>query len=162
MNEDLKITPEGIDLIKTYEGCVLHAYRDAVGVWTIGYGTTMLPDGTPVHSGMLIDQDTAEQYLEHDLIKFENIVKDAVTVELNENQFSALVSFTYNLGGGNLRSSTLLRKLNNGDYAGASAQFPRWNRAGGRVLDGLTARRNAEMTLFNTPIEDAGTSDTQS
>ncbi|OVE50547.1 lysozyme [Chromobacterium violaceum] len=143
----MKTNAAGISLIKQFEGVRLAAYQDLVGVWTIGYGHT----GPDVKAGMTITQQQADQLLAADLEKFETGVRKAVIVPLNANQFSALVSFSYNLGLGNLRSSTLLRLLNKGDYDGAAAQFPRWNRAGGQAVPGLTRRRKAEQALFLTP-----------
>ncbi|MEO0352603.1 MAG: lysozyme [Cyanobacteria bacterium P01_A01_bin.15] len=130
-------------MIKSFEGLRLKAYQDAVGVWTIGYGTTR-----GVRPGQEISEAQAEALLKSDLNRFERDVSQAVRVSINDNQFSALVSFTYNVGSGALRSSTLLRKLNSRDIYGAANEFPRWNRAGGRVLAGLTRRRNAERALF--------------
>ncbi|MEA5463045.1 lysozyme [Leptothoe sp. PORK10 BA2] len=133
----------GIGLIKSFEGLRLKAYQDAVGVWTIGYGTTR-----GVKPGQEITEAQAEALIKNDLARFEQDVNQAVRVPINDNQFAALVSFTYNVGSGAMRSSTLLRKLNNRDITGAADEFPRWNRAGGRVLAGLTRRRNAERALF--------------
>lgn len=144
----MKTNQAGLALIKQFEGLRLIAYQDVVGVWTIGYGHT----GKDVTPGLVITQTQADQMLCGDLACFETGVSNLVTVALNENQFSALVSFSYNLGLGNLGSSTLLRLLNAGDYQGAAAQFPRWNRAGGKVYDGLTKRRLAEQALFDTPV----------
>ncbi|MFB9156477.1 lysozyme [Chromobacterium violaceum] len=144
----MKTNAAGISLIKQFEGVRLAAYQDMVGVWTIGYGHT----GPDVKAGLAITQQQADQLLAADLEKFETGVRKAVIVPLNANQFSALVSFSYNLGLGNLRSSTLLRLLNKGDYDGAAAQFPRWNRAGGQAVAGLTRRRKAEQALFLTPV----------
>ena len=139
-----KTSQDGVNLIKSFEGLRLTAYRDPVGVLTIGYGTT-----TGVSSGMQITQSQAEAYLKQDLAKFEQAVKDDVTVPLNSSQFDALVSFTYNVGEGALTSSTLLRLLNQGDYQGAANQFARWNKGdGGAELAGLTTRRKAEKALF--------------
>lgn len=134
----------GLLLIKSFEGLRLKAYRDAVGIWTIGYGTTR-----GVQPGMEISEEQAEAFLQEDLARFEQAIADSVKVPINDNQFAALVSFTYNVGSGALRSSTLLRLLNAKDHVRAIAdQFPRWNKAGGRVLAGLTRRRNAERALF--------------
>ncbi|MEM1240390.1 MAG: lysozyme [Cyanobacteria bacterium P01_H01_bin.26] len=130
-------------MIKSFEGLRLKAYQDAVGVWTIGYGTTR-----GVRPGQEISEAQAEALLKSDLNRFERDVSQAVRVSINDNQFAALVSFTYNVGSGALRSSTLLRKLNSRDIYGAANEFPRWNRAGGRVLAGLTRRRSAERALF--------------
>ena len=134
----------GLLLIKSFEGLRLQAYQDAVGIWTIGYGTTR-----GVRPGMRISKEQAEAFLQQDLVRFEQAINDAVKVPINDNQFSALASFTYNVGSGAFRSSTLLRLLNQNQNLHAIAeQFPRWNRAGGRILAGLTRRRHAEKTLF--------------
>ncbi|MEO0537654.1 MAG: lysozyme [Cyanobacteria bacterium P01_A01_bin.123] len=133
----------GIRLIKSFEGLRLKAYQDAVGIWTIGYGTT-----SGVRPGMVITEAEAERLLRRDVDKFERAVSSLVKVSINDNQFAALVSFSYNVGSSALGDSTLLRLLNQGNYQGAADQFPRWNRAGSRVLAGLTRRRNAERALF--------------
>ncbi|MGB3298551.1 MAG: lysozyme [Phormidesmis sp.] len=134
----------GLLLIKSFEGLRLKAYRDAVGIWTIGYGTTR-----GVKPNMSISGADAEHFLQQDLIRFEQAINEAVSAPVNDNQFSALVSFTYNVGSGALRSSTLLKLLNaRDDLRRTAAEFPRWNKAGGRVLEGLTRRRNAERSLF--------------
>lgn len=140
----MKISQKGIDLIKSFEGLELKAYQDVVGVWTIGYGST----GSHVKPGMVITPKEAEDLLRKDVARFEACVDKQVSVPLTQNQFDALVSFAFNLGCGNLASSTLLRKLNAKDYKGASLEFVKWNRAGGKVLAGLTRRREAEKALF--------------
>lgn len=143
-----KINKDGLELIKSFEGLELEAYKDAVGVWTIGYGHTAMA-GAPVPvAGMKLTEKEATDLLLHDLVKYEQPVKDYVKVSLNDNQYSALVSFVYNLGGGNFKSSTLLKKINNRDFAGAAEEFAKWNKAGGKVLKGLTRRRAAEKALF--------------
>ncbi len=142
----MRTSQRGIDLIKRYEGLSLTAYPDpATGgePWTIGYGTT-----AGVRPGMTISSARAEEMLHADLAQFETAVDRLVTVPLKQHQFDALVSFTYNLGEGNLRSSTLLKKLNAGDYAGAAAQFERWVTAAGKPLPGLVKRRAAERAMF--------------
>ncbi|MNJ21237.1 Lysozyme RrrD [compost metagenome] len=139
----MRTSQRGLSLIKSFEGLRLLAYRDAVGVWTIGYGATR-----GVKPGMSITQEQAERMLLNDVQRFEPEVERLVKVSLTGNQWDALVSFTYNLGAANLESSTLLRLLNGGDYAGAAEQFPRWNKAGGKVLPGLVRRREAERVLF--------------
>lgn len=144
----MQISDKGIALIKQFEGCKLTAYQDSVGVWTIGYGWTKPVDGKPIRAGMTINQETAERLLKTGLVSYENDVSRLVKVDLTQGQFDALVSFTYNLGARSLSTSTLLRKLNAGDYAGASDEFLRWNKAGGKVLNGLTRRREAERALF--------------
>lgn len=144
----MQTSEKGIALIKEFEGCKLTAYQDSVGVWTIGYGWTQPVDGKPIRAGMTIKQETAERLLKTGLVSYESDVSRLVKVGLNQGQFDALVSFTYNLGARSLSTSTLLRKLNAGDYAGAADDFLRWNKAGGKVLNGLTRRREAERALF--------------
>lgn len=138
----------GINLIKGFEGKRLTAYDDSVGVWTIGYGTIKYPNGIRVKKGDTCTELQAENYLKSDLVKFENAINRLVKVPLNQNQFDALASFTYNLGETNLSKSTLLRKLNAKDYKGAADQFLVWNKAGGKVMNGLVRRREAERNLF--------------
>jgi len=144
----MQTSEKGIALIKQFEGCKLTAYQDSVGVWTIGYGWTQPVDGKPIRAGMTIKQETAERLLKNGLVSYESDVSRLVKVGLTQGQFDALVSFTYNLGARSLSTSTLLRKLNAGDYAGAADEFMRWNKAGGKVLNGLTRRREAERALF--------------
>ncbi|HDT2122885.1 TPA: lysozyme [Enterobacter roggenkampii] len=144
----MQTSDKGIALIKQFEGCKLTAYQDSVGVWTIGYGWTQPVDGKPIRAGMTIKQETAERLLKTGLVNYEIDVSRLVKVSLTQGQFDALVSFTYNLGARSLSTSTLLRKLNAGDYAGAADEFLRWNKAGGKVLNGLTRRREAERALF--------------
>ena len=121
----MNISEEGISLIKNYEGCKLEAYQDSVGVWTIGFGHIK-----DVKDGDKINQD------------------DMVKVPLDQCQFDALVCWVYNLGPTNLKESTLLRILNEGDYGGVPEQIKRWNKAGGVILGGLVKRREAEANLF--------------
>jgi lysozyme len=143
----MQISQNGVRMVEGFEGLRLNAYQDVVGVWTIGYGHTY-----GVRSGQVITQATAEAYLKSDLEASENFVNDLVKVPLNQNQFDALVSFVFNLGGGALAKSTLLQLLNKGDYKGASGQFDLWVHAGGKVVQGLVNRRNAEQKLFDTPV----------
>ena len=140
----MKISSNGIELIKIFEGLELEAYKCAAGVWTIGYGHIK-----GVHEGMNITEDTANKMLMEELVEYENYIDQAVTVPLAQCQYDAMVSWVYNLGNGNLTSSTLLKVLNSGDYDGVPAQMMRWNKAGGKVLEGLTRRRQAEADLFN-------------
>lgn len=142
-----KINEAGRDLIRSFESLRLEAYPDpgtGGDPWTIGYGHT----GSDVHPGLVITKDRAEEILERDLAKFEQGVEMLVSVPLTDNQFSALVSFAFNVGVGKLSTSTLLTLLNGRDYAGAAEQFLRWNKASGKVLAGLTRRRKAERELF--------------
>lgn len=146
------ITSEkGIRLIKQFEGCRLTAYPDpgtGGDPWTIGYGWTHPIDGKPVKPGMTIDQETADRLLKTGLVSYENDVLKLVKVKLTQGQFDALVSFAYNVGSRSLSTSTLLKKLNGGDVNGAADEFPRWNKAGGKVMSGLTRRREAERAMF--------------
>lgn len=144
----MQTSDKGIALIKQFEGCKLTAYQDSVGVWTIGYGWTQPVDGKQVRAGMAIKQETAERLLKTGLVSYESDVSRLVKVGLTQGQFDALVSFAYNLGARSLSTSTLLRRINAGDYAGAADEFLRWNKAGGKVLNGLTRRREAERALF--------------
>lgn len=144
----MQTSEKGIALIKQFEGCKLTAYQDSVGVWTIGYGWTQPVEGKPIRAGMTIKQETAERLLKTGLVSYESDLSRLVKVGLTQGQFDALVSFTYNLGARSLSTSTLLRKINAGDYAGAADEFLRWNKAGGKVLNGLTRRREAERALF--------------
>lgn len=139
----MKTNQKGIELIKEFEGFSPRAYRCPAGVLTIGFGTVQ-----DVRPGMVITEEMAEAWLKRDLAECEEIVGRLVTVPLTENQFSALVSFVYNLGGTALKRSTLLKKLNAGDYVGAAEQLGRWIRGGGKELAGLVRRREAEMRLF--------------
>lgn len=140
----MKVNQKGIDLIKNFEGLRLKSYRCPAGVWTIGYGHT----GKDVFEGMIITEAEAESILKKDLEKFEQGVEKAVDVPLSEDQFSALVSFSFNLGLGNLSGSTLLKDLNKKEYQAAADEFPKWRKAGGKVLEGLVKRRAAERDLF--------------
>lgn len=145
----MKTSQAGVNFIKGFEGKRLSAYQDSVGVWTIAYGTIKYPNGVRVKKGDTCTESQAESYLKHDLITFENAINRLVKVKLTQNQFDALASFTYNLGETNLASSTLLKKLNAKDYKGAASEFIRWNKAGGKVLNGLTNRRQSETNIFN-------------
>ena len=140
---NLKISQEGIALIKKFEGCELTAYQCSAGVWTIGYGHTK-----GIEEGMEITQQEAEDMLVEELHEYENYINDNVTAPLSQNQFDAMVSWVYNLGPANLKSSTLLKVLNAGNYDDVPFQIRRWNKAGGVTLDGLIRRREAEALLF--------------
>ena len=143
----MNISETGIELIKKFEGCVLKAYKCPAGVWTIGYGHT-----SGVKEGQTITKKEAEVFLKQDLLTFETYVSNLVTVAINQNQFDALVSFCYNLGPGNLKSSTLLKLINTKNFNAAAKQFDRWVYAGGKKLSGLVKRRAAEKTLFLQPF----------
>ncbi|MGB5631478.1 MAG: glycoside hydrolase family protein, partial [Waterburya sp.] len=141
----MRISQEGINVIKKFEGCKLKTYRDTGGIPTIGYGHT----GSDVRSGQCISKQEAENLLRKDVERFEKAVNTEVKVSLSQNQFDALVSFAFNVGQGNLRTSTLLRKLNHSDYQGAAQEFPRWCKdSQGHELLGLKRRRETEKELF--------------
>jgi len=141
----VKCSQEGLELIKKFEGCKLKSYKCPAGVWTIGYGHT-----EDVKEGDIVSPQEADKLLRADVFKFEEYVADNVTVKLTQNQFDALVTWTFNLGVGNLRNSTMLKKLNNADYTSVPFEMKRWNKAGGKTLDGLVRRRQAESLLFES------------
>jgi len=138
----------GINLISGFEDTRFKAYDDGVGVWTIGIGTTVYPNGVKVKKGDTCTLDQAKTYFKHDLAKFEKTVNESVVVPLTQNQFDALVSLTYNIGSGAFKNSTLLKLLNKGEYQGAADQFLVWNKADRKVMKGLVRRREAERALF--------------
>ena len=145
----MKTSKAGLDLIKQFESFRAAPYLCSAGVPTIGYGTTVYPNGIKVKlSDQKITQQLAETFLQHHVNAIEKDVLSLVKVPLTQNQFDALVSFAYNVGLGAFRDSTLLKLLNSGDIDGTSKQFERWNKAGGKVSNGLTRRRNAEKALF--------------
>jgi len=140
---------EAIALIKSWESFRSLAYKDSVGVLTIGYGTTVYPDGRKVQAGDTCTIDGAKVYLMQHISK--HIVKPMnilVEVPLNTNHYNALISFIYNVGIGNFERSTMLKLINKGQYSNAANEFPKWNKAGGKVLLGLVRRRAAEQELF--------------
>lgn len=139
-----RASKKGIDLIKNFEGFRNNAYQDSAGVWTIGYGHT-----ATAYSGMTISRAQGEELLKQDLKRFEKAVRDRVIVPLTQNQFDALVSFSFNVGVGAFSKSTLLKRLNQGDYNGAKNEFKRWVHAGGGRLQGLVRRREKEAQLFS-------------
>jgi lysozyme len=138
----------GFDLTKQFEGLRLTAYQDQVGVWTIGYGHT----GREVHGGMIITEDQADVLLHSDVAGAVACVNRAVTANITQCQFDALVDFTFNLGYGRLLGSTLLRDINAGEFDLVSPQFLLWDHAGGVVVPGLLARRKAERDLFQSAM----------
>lgn len=146
----MNISQNGIDLIKSFEGLKLVAYKPVPTEkeFTIGYGHY----GSDVREHEVITAKVAEDLLKKDLQKFVTGVDKAVTVSVNQNQFDALVSFSYNLGVGALQKSTLLEKVNNKDFDGAAKEFGKWVKAGGNILDGLVKRRAKEAALFLKPV----------
>ena len=139
----MKISEEGISLIKNYEGCRLEAYQDSVGIWTIGYGVIK-----GVKEGDKINQEEADHLLQEELPEYEGYINDMIKVPLEQCQFDALVCWVYNLGPNNLKDSTLLKVINEKNYEDVPEQIKRWNKAGGVVLAGLVKRRAAEADLF--------------
>lgn len=147
----MKVSKEGRKKISLYEGNELTAYKDQVGVWTIGVGHTAAAGLPEPRKGMTITAEESDQILSRDLVLFEGVVNKAVKVPLNQNQFDSLVSLALNIGGGAFSKSTLVKKVNAKDYAGAAEQFLVWNKAGGKVNDGLVNRRAKERKTFLTP-----------
>jgi GH24 family phage-related lysozyme (muramidase) len=145
------INAAGLEIVKSFEGLELRAYPDpGTGgePWTIGYGHTSAAGPPRVQPGLTITRAEAEEILKRDLGVFEKAVAAAVTRTPTSDQFSAMVSFTFNVGAGAFRDSTLLRKHNAGDFAGAANEFLRWVYAGSQILPGLQRRRNAERALY--------------
>jgi lysozyme len=143
------ITNKLKELVKVFEGCKLSAYKCPAGIWTIGYGNTTYENGKAVKEGDKITLERAEQLLEIILIKFIQQVGEVVKSEINQNQKDALTDFAYNCGVGNLKSSTLLKKVNkNPKDPTIKDEFLKWNKSNGKVLNGLTKRRQAESNLY--------------
>jgi lysozyme len=166
-----EINQAGLDLIKSFEGILdgdpstanLDPYLDPIGIWTIGWGHAIVVGKDFLRGkqnrarafalypgGLTIPE--AETLLRADVMDKCRDVDSLVKVSLNDNQYAAVVSFTFNLGIGNLKQSTLLKKINAGDFVGAANEFAKWNKAGGKVLAGLTRRRAAEAELFRRPV----------
>jgi lysozyme len=141
---NFKYSDQGFALTKQFEGLKLTAYQDQGGVWTIGYGHT----GPNVHGGLTITEDQANQLLEADMARAVTAVNNAVTADISQAQFDALVDFVFNLGATSLLTSTLLRDVNSGDFTDAAPQFLLWDHCKGVVVPGLQRRRQAEMQLF--------------
>lgn len=140
----MKISKNGLELIMRHEGCRLTAYKCPAGVWTIGYGHT----GTDVVAGLTITSRRAEELLTEDVRWAEEVV-NREGLKLNQNQFDALVSFVFNVGAGNFRSSTLLKMLRvNPDSLNVRTELGKWNKAKGSTLPGLALRRKAEADLY--------------
>lgn len=151
-NWDGHILEAGLAIIKSFEGWSPIPYLCPANRWTIAYGSCWDNKGRPItakHPRVTKEQglDLLRQEVRHS----ESAVKSLIRYPLNPEQFSALVSFSYNVGSGNLQNSTLRMKLNRGDVEGASAELPKWRRAGGKILNGLVKRRRAERLLFDTP-----------
>jgi lysozyme len=154
MNDHLSLSPAGANLVKAFENCLapagkgkFKAYLCPAGVLTIGWGHTN-HHGRRFDASSIWTQRECDDAFDDDMAGFEAAVRKLVKVDLDQHQFDALVSFAYNCGEGNLRKSTLLRKLNRGDFDGAAREFPKWNKGGGKVLRGLVRRRASEALLF--------------
>jgi lysozyme len=145
----MEVNKAGRDLIKKFEGCKLKAYKCPAGLWTISWGLTFYPDGTKVKEGDVITQQQAEDYFNAIVDDFAKKVDALIKSNVTDNNFSALVSFAYNVGMGNFQRSTLLRKVNaNPKDKTILAEFKKWTRANGEVLKGLVRRREAEAKLY--------------
>lgn len=150
----MRINNEGLWIVKHFEGYREEPYLCSAGVPTIGYGTCFYPDGTNVNlDDKPINKQLAIEFLVYGLQASEHAVARLVRSPLNENQFSSLVSFIYNIGASRFKSSTLRSKLNRRDYVGASNEFWKWRRAAGRILKGLVLRRKREQILFDKKIQ---------
>lgn len=148
----MTINKASLDLIKEFEGFRAKAYKDAVGVWTIGYGVTANAGvGISPSAGMVISEAEAEWYLQKAVDKCAASISPAITAPINENQFGAFVSLAYNIGPSAFKKSAALRHFNAGNTAAAAGAILFWEKAGGKVLRGLTRRREAERKLFLTP-----------
>lgn len=143
-NSNQSSLPKGLDIIKAHEGLRLTPYKDPVGKLTVGYGHT----GEDVTPDMQITENDAEEMLQGKVGALEQSLRQVVKVPVSNEQFSALVSLGYNIGFNNLKNSTLMNKLNQGDYDGAAEEFSRWDKAGGKTLPGLAKRRDEEKDLF--------------
>jgi lysozyme len=143
MEQKMTYSETGMLLTRSFEGCLLGAYQDQKGVWTIGWGHTK-----DVKEGDSCTWEQAQLWLWEDLHSAEEEVNNLVTTQLNQGQFDALVDFVYNLGPGNFESSTLLRDLNTGDLDAAANEFDKWDHVSGQVVAGLLRRREAERKEF--------------
>ena len=157
----MKISEAGIQLIKSFEGCHNTPYRCPAGLWTIGYGHVLYPDqarlktperalyGIKDEHNRTFEYDEIDSILEKDLERYEaGVLRLCPAADDRQSHSDAMVSFSFNVGLGNLQSSTLRMKYNRGDYEGAADEFLKWNKCGGKVLAGLTRRRSAERALF--------------
>jgi lysozyme len=142
------INEESKNVIQFFESCSLTAYQCPAKIWTIGWGATKFANGKKVKKGDVITQKQADKLFDDLLAEFEKGVTKLVKVKLTDNQLGALVSFGYNCGLGNLESSTLLKKVNESDFTGAAQEFGKWNKGGGKILNGLVVRRKREAELF--------------
>jgi lysozyme len=145
----MKLSKVGADLIQKYEGCSLKAYKCPAGIWTIGYGHT-----GGVKQGQVLTQAQADKLFDTDIQRFVEGVNKCVKVDINQNQFDALVSFAYNCGVTALQKSTLLEYVNKKQFSKAAAEFDRWTKSNGKVLPGLVRRRDEEQALFLSLVKE--------
>ena len=143
MRSKMKISEDGLELIKKFEGCETSAYQDSVGVWTIGFGHTK-----GVEEGQTCSIEDAESMLADEMDEYEGYINNMVKVELQQHEFDSLVAWVYNLGPTNLSESTMLKVLNGGQFDRVPDEMNRWTRAGGEILEGLVRRRQAESLMF--------------
>lgn len=148
----MKTSGAGKILIQRFEGLRTSAYKDSGGVWTIGYGHTRTAAALG-DAGITLTTSECDRLFEGDILEAEKVVVALVKVQLSQGQFDALVSFVFNVGRGHFADSTLLKKLNASDYAGAAAEFERWVKAEGKTLAGLVRRRKAERERFEARDE---------
>ena len=139
----MKISEDGLELIKKFEGCETSAYQDSVGVWTIGFGHTK-----DVEEGQTCSIEDAESMLTDEMDEYEGYINNMVKVDLQQHEFDSLVAWVYNLGPTNLGESTMLKVLNGGQFDRVPNEMNRWTRAGGEILEGLVRRRQAESLMF--------------
>jgi len=151
----MMIPRQAVEIVRRWEGLKLKAYKDVVGIVTIGYGTTAAAGvGITPRLGMTITQAEAEWYLERALVKFAEKIRPAITAPINDNQWSALLSLAYNIGPTAFKRSSALRHFNAGNTDKAARSILLWNKAGGKVVKGLVNRRKDEQKLFLTPVEE--------
>lgn len=146
------INQAGIELIKRWEGCKLKAYKDVAGIWTVGYGLTSRAGFIEVGPDTVLTQEEADWYLEKVVDDFASKISPMITAPINENQFAAFVSLSYNIGVGAFQKSSALRRFNAGQIMEVPAAMRMWKKAGGKVVQGLVNRREAEVKLFLTPV----------
>lgn len=154
----MKMSKVGLDLLKRWEGCRLKSYKDSAGIWTVGYGLTSAAGIIPVTEGLTITQAQADDYLARALVKYEQAVERAITRPMTQPQFDAMTSLCYNIGPGAFAASTVVRRFNAEDIAGAGEAFLMWTKAGGKELQGLVNRRHDERRMFlsaGKPVEAA-------
>jgi GH24 family phage-related lysozyme (muramidase) len=144
----MQVNASGMGLIESFEGCRTEAYQDCIGIWTIGYGHTSAAGSPQVEPGMTISKTEGQALLKTDIENFSKGVTASLRTPLNDNQFSALVSFAYNVGLAAFRRSSVLRAVNAGQFQAVPGLMVLWVKAGGKVVPGLVARRAAEATLF--------------